>query len=110
MIRVMIEWHCQPNKELEMEKLLVELRTRAMGQLGYISGETLRSVDDPSLWLVISTWHDADQWRVWETSAERQEVVQKIEPFLVAPMKASIFSFVRRGGAESAHTLDSGGA
>ena len=42
MVRVIIERRCRPGKEAELETLLVELRTRAMRQPGYISGETLR--------------------------------------------------------------------
>lgn len=106
MVRVIVERHCQPGKQAEMESLLVELRTKAMRQRGYISGETLQSVDDPLLWLVISTWTDADLWRMWETMPERRETLSKIEPLLAAPEKVSIFSFARRGGTESAHTID----
>ena len=106
MIRVIIERHCQPNKEAEMESLLVDLRMTAMRQHGYISGETLQSIDDPSFWLVISTWANADFWKVWHSSSERREPLDKIEPLLVAPEKISVFGFMRRGGAESAHRID----
>lgn len=95
MVRVIIERRCQPNKEVELEKLLVELRSKGVQQRGYVSGETLRSVDDPSLWLVISTWLDAELWNAWENHPERQEVVTKIERLLVAPAKASVFSFAK---------------
>lgn len=95
MVRVIIERRCQPNKEAELEKLLVELRSKAMWQRGYISGETLQSVDAPSLWLVISTWLDAELWKTWENSPERQEMVTKIEQLLVVPEKVSVLSFVK---------------
>ena len=106
MVRVIIERHCQPGKEAELEGLLVDLRTISMQQRGYISGETLHSVDDPSLWLVISTWTDVDLWTVWKTMPERLDRVSKIEPLLAAPERVSVFSFIRRGGAQSAHTID----
>ena len=105
-IRIVIERHCQPDKAAEMEKLLVDLRTKAMRQRGYVSGETLRSMDDPSQWLVISTWLDADLWKAWETSPERQDIVRQIDPLLTASEKASVFGFMRRGGADSAHTIE----
>lgn len=95
MVRVIIERRCQPNKEPELETLLVELRSKVVRLRGYVSGETLRSVDDPSLWLVISTWLDAELWKAWENSPERQEVVTKIERLLVAPTKTSVFSFAK---------------
>jgi len=106
MIRVIVERHCRPGKEAELESLLVELRCMAMKQRGYISGETLKSVADPSLWLVISTWTDANMWNKWKTTVDRLEIARKIEPLLSTPEKISVFTFIKRGGAESAHTID----
>lgn len=106
MVRVIVERRCKPGNEEELEKLLIELRVRAINQRGYVSGETLSSVEDPSHWLVISTWIDTDHWKVWETSLERKEVVKKIQPLLAAPERAAIFTFIRKGGAASAHVLD----
>ena len=106
MIRIIIERHCQPDKTAEMERLLMQLRTMAMRQHGYISGETLHSIEDPLLWLVISTWVDVDLWKVWETMPERREIASKIEPLLTAPEKISIYNFAGRGGSESAHTIE----
>ena len=106
MIRVIIERRCRPDKVAEMEKLLTDIRAVAMRQPGYISGETLHSVDDPTLWLVISTWVDVETWKAWETSMERQEAKRKMTPVLVAPEKMSVFTFARRGGAASAHKID----
>jgi len=106
MVRVIIERHCKPKKEMELEKLLISLRAKAMHQHGYISGETLRSMDDPLYWITISTWTDADLWKVWETSHERQEIASKIEPLIVRPEEVSIFTFARRAELEYAHTID----
>ncbi len=106
MIRIMVERRCQPDREAELESLLLELRTKSMSQRGYVSGETLKSIGDPSLWLVISTWVDVDLWKVWETMPERREIESRIYPLLIGSEKISIFSFARGGGAESAHTID----
>lgn len=106
MIRVIIERRCKPNKDKEMENLLIEFRGTATQQRGYVSGETLRAMDDPTLWLVISTWVDADLWKVWETSPERHQLQKKLEPLLTAPDKVTVCSFFRHGGAKSAHTID----
>jgi len=106
MIRVIIERHCKPDRCAEMEQLLMELRTKATPFHGYISGETLQSRDDPSFWLVISTWVDIDSWKAWEMSLKRDEAARKIEPLLTTPEKVTIFDFARRGVTMSAHTLD----
>jgi len=106
MVRILIERHCRPNKEMELESLLIDLRAKAMRQLGYISGETIRNVDDPLHWVTISTWTDADLWKVWETSHERQEIANKIDSLLVRPEKKTIFTFTKKAIAAYAHTID----
>jgi heme-degrading monooxygenase HmoA len=94
MVRVIIERHCRPGKEAELENLLVELRGKAIAQRGYVSGETLRSMDEPSLWLVLSTWLDVDLWRIWENSPQREDIDRRMQPLLTGPPKTSVYTFV----------------
>ena len=97
MIRVIIERNCQLEKNEELERLLTQLRSRAMLHRGYVSGETLRSISNPSKWVVISTWVDAITWKTWESSPERQEFAKKIALLLTAPAEISVFDFVSTG-------------
>lgn len=94
MVRVIIERRFRARKEAELENLLVELRSRAMAQPGYVSGETLRALDDPSLWVVLSTWLDVSLWKAWEASPERRDIEDRIGRIASAPAKVSVFSFV----------------
>lgn len=93
MIRVIIERHCKPNKEIELRELLAELRRKTVQRAGYTSGETLRSVNDPSLWVVISTWTYPEMWQVWQNDKERQEIIRKIDTLLTAPAKETVLTF-----------------
>ena len=52
--------------------LIVELRAHAMKQPGYISGETLKSIERPGEYLVISTWQSLDEWNKWLNSQDRK--------------------------------------
>jgi heme-degrading monooxygenase HmoA len=74
-IRVLIERRIVPGNELALSDLLIKLRSKAMHAKGYISGETLRSVDDPFEYLVISTWNSLDDWKNWEADKERQILI-----------------------------------
>jgi heme-degrading monooxygenase HmoA len=96
MVKVIIERHCQTGKEAELENLLVELRSKAMAQPGYVSGETLRSIDDPSLWIVLSTWLDASLWKAWEVNPERKEIEDRMARVASGPAKVSAYTFVWR--------------
>ena len=95
MIRVLIERNVRSDKEADVIKLLIELRTKALKQRGYISGETLRSIDNPFVWLAISTWNSIDTWRKWEKTTDRIQIAHEIEPLLTAPERISAFEFIK---------------
>jgi len=92
MVRVIVERYVKPDKEAELANLLIELRIRAMRWPGYITGETLRELEDPSHWVTISTWADANAWTSWVASPQRQELADRIDPLLTTPPKMTIFS------------------
>jgi heme-degrading monooxygenase HmoA len=62
-----------------LRPLIVELRAHAMKQHGYISGETLKCIDRPGEYLVISTWDSLADWEKWLNSQERKILEDKIE-------------------------------
>ncbi len=80
MLKIMVEWRAKPGKEQALEGMVRDLRTKAMQQPGYISGETLVKVDDPSTYMVVSQWTRLQAWKSWEHSQARQEIVQLIAP------------------------------
>ena len=59
--------------------LFRRLRNLAANRSGYISGETLKRIDNPGKYLVISTWQSLDEWRKWVVSRERIEVQNEID-------------------------------
>lgn len=90
-VKVIMERVVEADKQDQLLELLRQLRTRALLQPGYVSGETLTSVDRPGMHLVISTWHSLHAWKAWENHPERLEVLAKIEHLLTAPSKAGVF-------------------
>jgi len=92
MIRVMIERHCQPGKEKQLRDLMLELRSAGMRQPGYITGETLREMDNPSVFMVISTWISFEAWKVWQTSRQRLLVEEMMEPLIKESRKVRVFT------------------
>ena len=90
MVKVMIETECRPGKEEQLRDLLIELRSAAVKQKGYICGETLREVDNPSVFFIISTWINLEPWRVWQTSEQRLSMENMISS-LTTLRKTRIF-------------------
>ena len=92
MVRVLIERNCQSGKEAQLRGLLIELRMAAMRQPGYISGETLREADNPSNFMVISTWISLEAWKAWQTSRQRLLIEEMMEPLIKESRKVRVFT------------------
>ena len=92
-IRVLIERKMDPANEPALSSLLMKLRSKAMQAKGYISGETLRSLQDPNEYLVISTWNSLDDWKRWEAKKERREMQGQIDNLLRAPAIERVFVY-----------------
>ncbi len=91
MIRVIIERHQKEAKKGELIHLLRELRTSAIHQPGYISGESLASIEDASIVSVLSTWQSLNDWRNWAQSETRARLEKQIEPLLTERPKVSVY-------------------
>jgi heme-degrading monooxygenase HmoA len=81
-IKVIITRKVTRGRERDLLPLLMELRTKAMNQKGYISGETLKGISDPDEFLVISTWKSSEDWKTWEDNPERRAIQSKIDAIL----------------------------
>lgn len=81
-VRIIIRRKVPKEKEPELRPLLLALRSKATAQPGYISGETLRNVDNPEEYLVISTWQSVDVWKAWQSSQERKHIQSEIDALL----------------------------
>ena len=71
--------------------LIVELSAHAMRQPGYISGETLKCIDRPGEYLVISTWQSLDEWHKWLDSQERKILEDKIDSIIGKPTEYNAY-------------------
>lgn len=91
MIRVIIERRLKSDRKKELIPLLNKLRAEAVHRPGYVSAETLSSVHDASIMVVLSAWRNLTDWQMWEESKERTELYRQIEPLLVEQPKVSIF-------------------
>ena len=78
----------------KFNKLIRQLRALAVIQHGCISGETLRRIDHPQDYLVISTWQSVDAWDTWWMSQKRAEIQEQIDAMLVVPTEYAMYEYV----------------
>jgi len=92
-VKILIKRIVPENKAKEMIPLFRQMRVLATNQSGYISGETLKSLDRPDTFLVISAWKSSDYWGKWLLSKERQETQDKIDALLGGKTEYEIFHY-----------------
>lgn len=92
-VKIIIRRRVPKEKESELLPLLVEMRSKATAQPGYISGETLRNVGDPEDYVVISTWQSEETWKAWASSKDRIQIQEKIDTLLGATTDYGIYFY-----------------
>ena len=83
--KVIIKRRFLKGKDQEVVSLLSRLRTAAMQQPGYISGETLTRADNPQQMTVIATWQSLGEWEAWKTNNDRRQIEIMLEVFQDGP-------------------------
>ena len=92
-IKALIKRTVRQDKARNILHLFMEMRTLATTQPGYISGETMKSIDNPDVYLIISTWESADDWEKWLLSKKRQAIQKKMDTLLGGKTNYEIFQY-----------------
>ena len=79
--KILIKRKFIKGKKSEIIALLKELRSRALQQPGYISGETLSAVDQPQTLMVIGSWQDMESWHNWKENDTRKTLEQMLTTY-----------------------------
>ena len=92
-VKVLIKRKISQDQAKALIPLVRQMRASAATQAGYITGETLRSLDNPEEFLVISTWQSSGDWKNWLKSEDRKKVQDKIDDLLGGETKYEIFHY-----------------
>jgi heme-degrading monooxygenase HmoA len=79
---------------VDLQPILIKLREHAMSYPGYVGAENLVSDKDPSIVAIITTWDSAEQWRIWQDSRRRQEIMKEAEPLLEEELRVSVYRVI----------------
>jgi heme-degrading monooxygenase HmoA len=90
-VKIFIKRNIKKGKTQEAVELLKEVRSYALKQPGYISGETLINHYDPCNITVVSTWQTIDDWIRWEESDERSANENQLEALQEGPTDFEIY-------------------
>lgn len=91
-IKIIIKRQVPGIQSEQLTPFLLKLRNLAMNQPGYITGETLKSMDPPGQTLVISTWESKEAWQQWLANPERIAIQAQIDVLIGEPTAYEIYS------------------
>ena len=97
--KILIERRIKQDCLGSLLELSIQLRSLAVRQPGYTSGETLVSVEHNDVHLVISTWRNLSDWKTWENNPDRVKIAKEIEKLLTDPPSTKAFIDLYGSGA-----------
>lgn len=92
-VKILIRREVPEDKARKMIPLFREMRSMANQQPGYITGETMRNLEKPDEFLVISTWETSEDWKRWVQSDQRKQIQDQIDALLGGKTEYEIFHY-----------------
>ena len=90
-VKIIIDRKVKKGRESDFARLIRELRGKAISCKGYVSGETLRALDEPNNYIVISTWQSVEDRISWEKNPERKKIHSRIEKLMARPSESRVY-------------------
>ena len=94
-IKVLIKRNYPKDKEKELFKCIRSIRGLVSRQSGYISGEYLRSIENPNEIVTISTWFSHEDWLAWYDSDQRKEIQAKIDSIPGVESDHAVYRYIK---------------
>ena len=83
--KILIKRRFKEGHTPQIVALLNEIRTLALSQPGYMSGETLVKSGYPNNMVVVSTWQNIEAWYQWRDSDDRKKFEAMLEMYQERP-------------------------
>ncbi|MGD9300773.1 MAG: antibiotic biosynthesis monooxygenase [Desulfobacterales bacterium] len=91
-IKVLIKRKFKEGNLRAAARFLINHRNGAMRQPGYISSETMQSLDDPDKVVVVSMWHTIEDWQAWQSSETRTANEAEFKDYIIGQAEFEYFS------------------
>ena len=90
-VRLTVERKVIPGTQGRVAELLMELRSAAVLQPGFISGETIVDVFNPTIIMTVSRWVSLLAWEEWERDPRRLEITNRLDAMLQSAPTARLW-------------------
>lgn len=90
-VSILIKRNVSAEKAEKLRDLIRQLRALVVNQPGYVHGESLKNIENPEEYLVISKWETLDAWKKWVESKERASIQEQIDALLGKETKYEMY-------------------
>ena len=91
-VKILVKRKFKDGNMQAASRFLINIRTGAMKQPGYIASETLRSLDDSDQVVVVSMWHNFEAWEAWKNSEVRKACIDEFKDYFVGEIEYEHYS------------------
>ena len=81
-------------KRADIQPMLLKLRSHALTYPGFVGGENLVSEQNSRIVAMLSTWENAEQWRLWEKSTMVQEILIGINSLIIGKPRVTVYKIM----------------
>lgn len=78
----------------QMQPLLLQIRSEAMKQSGFVRSEILLSHSDVSIIAVEKNWDNLKDWKAWENSTSRQALLRAAKKYMLEEPRVTIYTIM----------------
>jgi heme-degrading monooxygenase HmoA len=91
-VKILIKRKFKDGNMQAASRFVINNRNGAMVQPGYISSETLRSMDDLDQVVVVSMWESIESWNAWKDSETRKANEAQFKDHLIGEAEYEHYS------------------
>ena len=95
---------------MELAPLIVQLRSKATVQPGFLTDQTFSSLDFDGEHLIISTWNTLEDWNKWMHNDQRLEIQRQVDKLLGEKTVYRYYEPVVGGISPQFNQVEPGGA
>ena len=104
MIKVIVGYRLKVG--VDIQPILIKLRSYAMTFSGFVSAENLVNAQDNTIFALMYTWENIENWKTWENTKIRKQILKEAEGMLREQPRVTIYRVVPTTGWAYTH-LDS---
>ena len=91
-VKILIKRKFKNGNMQAASRFVINNRNGAMKQQGYISSETLRSLDDQDQVVVVSMWENMEAWEAWKNSDLRKANEKEFKDYIAGEAEYEHYS------------------